>query len=327
MNLADLFTVTTLTASINKLPLMPSKIGALNLFQDEGVTTSTVTIEEWQGKLKLIPNTSVNADPIPLAANKRKRKTFQLSHLPEIRQILPSELQNIAPFGGETNVIQQQSTIINNKLQEMRNCIEATREWYRMGALSGQILDADGSVLIDLFTEFGISKRTANIAFSTSTTNVLKAVMDAKRSAETALGGNMATGWIAFCDAGFYDALVGHATVKAAFAGYQQAADRLGGDQRGGFVYGGVTFIEYNVTVSGQPFVPTNTARLVPLAPSIYKFYNGPANYIETVNTLGLPFYSKAEPRKMGKGWDIEAQANPVALCLSPEALYELKAT
>lgn len=47
--------------------------------------------------------------------------------------------------------------------------------------------------------------------------------------------------------------------------------------------------------------------------------------YGQTVNTVGQPYYAKAEERRMGKGWDLEAQANPLALCLYPEALVELK--
>jgi len=61
------------------------------------------------------------------------------------------------------------------------------------------------------------------------------------------------------------------------------------------------------------------------VAKGVFRMFNAPANYNEAVNTLGQPFYSKAEPRKMGKGWDLEAQANPLAMCLFPEALVELK--
>lgn len=49
-----------------------------------------------------------------------------------------------------------------------------------------------------------------------------------------------------------------------------------------------------------------------------------PANYTETVNTMGLPMYAKAEPRKFNKGFDIEAQTNPLNLCTRPGAIVKL---
>jgi hypothetical protein len=136
----------------------------------------------------------------------------------------------------------------------------------------------------------------------------------------------MVTGFRSFCGPDWFDAFTEHEKVKAAFAGYQEAQDRLGGDTRSGFTFGGIEFIEYDVTVSGQRFIPADVAQVFPVARGVFRMFNAPANYNETVNTLGQPFYSKAEPRKMGKGWDVEAQANPLAMCLFPEALVELKA-
>ena len=42
------------------------------------------------------------------------------------------------------------------------------------------------------------------------------------------------------------------------------------------------------------------------------------------MNTIGLAFYAKTEPRRMGKGWDMEVQSNPVCICHVPGALAEL---
>jgi hypothetical protein len=45
-------------------------------------------------------------------------------------------------------------------MPEMATKMDATLEHLRIGAIKGQILDADGSALIyDLFTEFGVTPR------------------------------------------------------------------------------------------------------------------------------------------------------------------------
>lgn len=323
MNLQDLFTVASLSASVNKLPVIPSKVGAMGIFDEKGITTTSVVIDEYEGRLVLVPNTSRNADPAPVKGGQRARRTFETLHLPISRPLLPGQLQGIASFGQEAATVPQ-ATVINDHLQELKNSIESTREFQRVGALRGKLLDADGAVIVDLFNEFGVTQKKITVALATATTNVRKACLDAKRHAESKLGGVMVTGFRSLCGPDWFDAFTDHEKVKAAFANYQEAQDRIGGDLRSGFTFGGIEFIEYDVTVSGQRYIPTNVAQVFPVGKGVFKMFNAPANYNETVNTVGLPFYSKGEERKMGKGWDVEVQANPLAMCLFPEALVEL---
>ncbi|AZE35234.1 phage-related protein, putative [Pseudomonas chlororaphis subsp. aureofaciens] len=325
MNLQDMFSVANLTAAVNKLPAIPGKVGAMGLFDEKGVTSTSVVIDEREGRLVLVPNTSRNDDPAPIKGGKRKRRTFETLHLPLNRPILPSQLQGVAAFGQE-DTSAPVATVINDNLQELKNSIEATREFQRVGALRGKLLDADGEVLTDLFKEFEVSQKKITVALSNAGTNVRKACLDARRYSESKLGGVMVTGFRALCGPDWFDAFIDHEKVKAAFANYQEAQDRLGGDVRSGFTFGGIEYIEYDVTVSGQRFIPADIAQVFPVARGVFRMFNAPANYNETVNTIGQPFYSKAEERKLGKGWDLEAQANPLAMCLFPEALVELKA-
>ncbi|TDK65982.1 major capsid protein [Sapientia aquatica] len=326
MNLADLFTVTTLTDAINKLPSVPGLAGATGLFEEKGVTTSSIVVEQRAGQLHLVQSIDRNADPTIVKSGKRQRRSFEIPHLPVAGQLLPSELQDIAPFGADGGAMPQ-ATIINDKLEEMKASLEATREWQRIGAIKGQILDADGSIIYDLYKEFDIEQHRVNIALANKNTDVLKECNNLKRHVEKNVRGQILNGVQAFVGADFYDALVGHDRVRAAFANWQAAQDRLGGDMRSGFTFGGITFIEYAGEVNGQPFISPDVARILPNAKNVFRMYNAPANYNETTNTIGLPFYAKAQERRLGKGWDLEAQSNPLALCLYPEALVELKLT
>lgn len=324
MNLQDLFTLTTLTASINKLPPIPGLAGATGLFNERGISTTSVLIDIKNGRLSLVSNTSRNDDPKKTKSDPRNRKTFEVPHLPVSGQILPGQLQGLAAFGQESAAVPQ-ATVINDELQKMKNNLEATREWQMIGAIRGKILDADGSVIYDLFEEFGVNQKSFNIAFAGANADPRKANLDVKRWIEKKASGLVVTGVKAFVGSDYYDALTNSEPVKAAFAGWQAAQDRLGGDMRSGFVFGGVEHIEYNATVSGQPFVPADEAAFFPVARGAFELYNAPANYNETVNTIGLPYYAKAEERGMGKGWDLEAQSNPLALSLFPDTLVRGK--
>jgi hypothetical protein len=327
MTLEDMFKVKELTDSINKLPIQPGLIGSMGLFAEKGVRTTSVFIEVRNGRLVLVPDQSRSADPQSLANSKRDGFPLKTSHLPLGGVILPDEIQDVRGFGGEGTVdnLKAQAQVINDKLSDLKASIDATVEWHRVGAIRGQILDADGSVIHDLFDAFGVAKKSINTNLKSAATDVRKVCLDAKRHAEKRLGGVVVTGFRAVCGADFFDALTNHEQVKAAFANWQAAQDRLSGDMRSGFTYGGIEFVEYNLQVGGKEFIPANIAQVFPVAKGVFSTYFAPANYNEAVNTIGLPYYAKSEPRKMGKGWDLEAQSNPLALCHFPEALVELK--
>ena len=332
MNLADLFTPTTLTKAINALPKPPSMLGDKKIFKVVPVKTTTVTIESINGKLVLVSNTDRSADPEHKGNNKRKRITLEIPHLPKAATILPDEL-NVQEFGSDAAEGSAQSTVINNKLQSLKNDIMTTMEFHRVGAISGIILDADGTTVIhDLFEAFGVQQKNINIPFGVAITDVRKLVLDGKRHAKKSLGGAIVREWVAYCSASYFDALTSHDNVKEAFANWQAAQDRLGGDMRTGFSYAGVTWIEYEVEVTktnGQAtkFIPDGQARLVPITDDLFATYLAPANYNEATNTLGIEFYAKAEERRLGKGWDLEAQSNPLSVCTAPDALVKFTAT
>jgi hypothetical protein len=80
-------------------------------------------------------------------------------------------------FGSE-NDVEALSNLIARKLATMRNKHAITLEHLRMGALKGVILDADGSTLYDLYSEFGITAKAINFALGTAGTEVLLKVLE-----------------------------------------------------------------------------------------------------------------------------------------------------
>jgi hypothetical protein len=242
--------------------------------------------------------------------------------------ILPEDVQDIRAFGkeGMEAGLEAQSAVIADRLSELKANIAVTLEYHRVGAVAGKVLDASGAVLIDLFAEYGVTQNTVPIALSAAATDVRGAIVGAKRISHKALGGKPVSGDIALCSPEFLDALTDHSKVKAAYANWQAAQDRLAGDLREGFVFANTLFIEYDVEVDGKKFIPAGKAQFFPKA-DIFRQYFVPADYNSAVNTLGKEFYAVSEERDKGKGWDLEVQSNPITLCHFPEALVELEAT
>ncbi len=320
----DAFSVTSLTKAINEAPYVPSRIAELKLFSEEGITTTSAVIEKQGNALSLVPAGVRGAEANSVKGEKRQAISIQAVHLPARATILADSVQNVRAFGSEGEVETVQN-LVNQRLAKMRRNLDATLEFHRMGAIKGQVLDADGTtVLLDLFTAFGVVQQTKSLVLGTDTTKVRNKIVEAKRLAETELGGQMYRSMRAFCSASFFDAFVGHPTVEKAYDRWMDG-ELLRADARAGFFHGGVFWEEYRGSVGGVPFVEDGAAYLVPEGvPDLFVSHFAPADYMETVNTIGLPYYAKQEELRMGKGVDLEAQSNPICLCSRPRAVIKL---
>ena len=239
-------------------------------------------------------------------------------------------IQNSRAFGSETE-LQQLEAEVTSRLDDLVPMHEATLEYHRVNALQGILLDADGSTLLNLFTEFGLTQQTLDVAFSSASTEVRDRLVAAKRLSESALGGLVVSDYIGLCSSGWLDSLCSHATVKDTLK-YQQG-QTLQSDLRNGFRFADIQFEEYRgaVTIPDSvgggtaTFIPANTAWLVPKA-DIFVTRFAPADYEETVNTVGLPRYAKManDPSGLNKYRTINTQSNAISLCLRPDAVIKL---
>lgn len=323
----DAFSMANLTKAINTADHLPQRLAELGLFSEEGITTTSAMIEQKGETLSLVPAGTRGSPANNTAGDKAKLIPFPTVHLPQRSTVLADSIQNLRSFGSETELETVQS-VVNKRLEKLRRNIDATIEFHRMGAIKGQVLDADGSsVLLDLYTAFGVTQQTHNMALTTSTTNVRAQIIKAKRKTEDALRAQMYRGMRAFCSPAFFDAFTGHGAVEAAYDRWMQG-EFLRADARSGFYHGGVYWEEYRGTVGGIPFITDGEAYLVPEGvPDLFVTHYAPADYEETVNTIGLPYYAKQEPMRMGKGREIEAQSNPLCLNTRPRAIIKLTAS
>lgn len=332
LNSADTFTASEMTEAVNKLPLAPLRYSGM--FEEKGISTTTVGLEIKQGKITLVSDQQRGAEPEYLAGRGEKRKLHLLSctHLPQTDVLAPEDLQDKRAFGGTELV--GPAGMVNDKLLVLKRNVEMTREFHRLGAIKGIVYDADGKkVLHNIFNTFGVTQKKVTITFPTTAPEdsnpVMAAILDAKRKAEAAMGGNPLSRLEAVIGSNFYDKLTGHALVRKYFEDWLARKQDFGDNdyRKLGFTYAGITFYEASEVVGGRQLVDADKGHLYPVGPGIYKTFNAPADWMETVNTVGLPFYSRIDARQRGRGYDIEVQANPLTLCIFPEALVELTAT
>lgn len=317
----DAFSTVSLTDAILKAPYRPGRLASL--FRSRGITTTTAVIEEKNGRLELIPNSPRGGVAGTIGEQKRTARSFVATHLEKESTIMADSVQGVRAFGSEDSTVVA-STVVNERLQDLRAMHEVTLEHMRAGAIKGQILDADGStVLTNLFTEFNVVQQTLSFALGVGTTNVRNKCVEAQRMVEGELGAEMVSSYVAICGDSFFDDMIAHAKVENSLQ-YQESR-LLRTDLRSGFEYGGITFENYRGSVNGVAFFPTNEAYLVPVGPAIFSTYFAPADFMETVNTVGLPLYAKMiEDKDLNRWAKVHTQSNPLVLCTRPRAVIKL---
>ena len=324
------FSMAALSVAINIIPNRYGRMEALNLFPPRPVRTRQIIVEEQAGVLNLLPALPPGSPGTVGTRGKRTVRSFVIPHIPHDDVVLPEEVQGIRAFGSETEM-ESIAGVMARHLETMRNKHAITLEHLRMGALKGVILDADGSVIYDLFDEFDITPATINFALDKPDTNVKKKCADVLRHLEDHLKGEFMTAAHVLCSPEFYDALTDHPKVKDAFTYWQQGAVLIN-DMRAGFTYGGLTFEEYRgqaTDVNGvtRRFIAAGEAHVFPFGTvDAFSTYFAPADFNETANTLGQVLYAKQEPRKFERGTDLHTQSNPLPMCHRPGVLVKLTA-
>ena len=150
--------------------------------------------------------------------------------------ILASDVSNIRAFGS-TQAETVQGKVLD-KLQSMKNKIDQTLAYRRLKAKQGIILDADGSVIVNYYTDFGITQQVVDFELGTTTTNILAKCQDVIELIEEGLSQEVYGSVEVEVDRAFYDALISHKNVKEVFLGWSAAQEKLGQSHTSGFVFG-----------------------------------------------------------------------------------------
>lgn len=334
---SDAFGVVPLTDAINKTKFVPGHISRLGLFTTSSVATLTVAIEEKNGVLTLVAPTPRGGPGQTTDKSKRNLRVLGIPHFQIDDAIMADEVQGVRAFGSETEVETVMSKVAE-RMGEHSQSFAATEEYHRIGAVKGIVTYADGSTL-NLFDAFGVSQ-IGEIDFDLDNANPAAGVLRKKcayvyRTIAGELGGTPFSGVRAECGDAFFDDLISHPEVRETYLQQQEASQLRRGYVDGGdtgvfgtFEFGNIVWENYRGSVGGTTFVDTDKCHLFPTgAPGLFKTVYGPADYVETVNTLGKRLYMKQMLMRNGKGVEIEVQSNALQYCTRPRVLLKGKRT
>jgi len=338
----DAFSMQSLTADVNDMPFVPGQIGRLGIFQARGVPTTTISIERRDRTLRLINPTPRGGPGETRDRDTRNLRAFVIPHFQRDDSVNADEVQNVRAFGSESSV-ETVRGLVRDRMRQHTEDLDATIEHQRLGCLKGKVLDRDGNVMEDLFTSFGFAQPAAyNFGLGTATTKIRTKCANLKRQVQNNLRGQSFSSIHVMVGDDFWDALIDHDNVRESYLNWQSAAELRGDMEDDIFTYAGITFERHQVSAAhdaakgsvssdggakGDPWIPKAGGQvIVKGVRNMWLTRFAPADYEETVNTVGRPRYAKQWPKPNGKGRDMEVQTNVINLCTRPDLLIPVTA-
>jgi hypothetical protein len=340
----DAFSVVNLTDGINKLKYVPGRIGQMGLFRPSSVTTTSIAIEQKDGVLILVPPTPRGGPGTTVDKTRRSLLDIRVPHFEINDAIMAEEVQGVRAFVpgmlGDNSVaaiVETVETKVYERDAEHSQSMDATSEYSRIGAVKG-IVTYKGGQTLNLFDTFDV-QQIAEVDFDLDNGSPADGVLRKKcagviRAMGAELGGVPFDRPWAFCGDNFFDDLLAHKEVRLSFLNWTEAQilrdGYVGpnGSSWGIFEFGGIVWENYRGQVGDDVYVNTDKAHIFPMgAPGLFRTYWAPADYVETINTMGQRLYSKIYPMDNGKGVNLDVQMNELNICTRPRALIQGKRT
>lgn len=333
----DAFSVRSLTDAINKIKFVPGRIGQLGIFAESSVSTTMIMVEEKNGVLSLVKPSPRGAAGQTIDKGKRVARPFVVPHFEINDAVMAEEVQNVRAWGSESQLETVQGKLAERMAIHSQS-MAATEEYARIGAIKGIVAYADGTTL-NLFAAFEVAQE-AVVDFDLDNANPASGVLRKKcaavaRTIATNLDGVPYTGIHAFCGDAFFDDLLAHPEVVESYKGTPMAQVlREGyvlpnGDKiYGAFEFGGIVWENYRGAVGNTSFIGADDCHIFPQgAPGLFRTVYAPADYEDTVNTMGQRLYAKQFPMPNGKGRNFDVQMNALQYCTRPKSLIKGKRT
>src|SRR5690606_33689639 len=118
---------------------VPQFLGTLNLFDPMPVQTRDIWVDRRGATLALIPSSPVGAPPTELTRDSRDAVPLKTTRLAKGFTIYAEEVQGIRAFGSQSELQSVQGEYLR-RLARVRNDMELTHEYHRLGALQGLLL-------------------------------------------------------------------------------------------------------------------------------------------------------------------------------------------
>lgn len=319
------------TTAINAIPFKPNLISALGLFTEDTVNADSVTFDERENRLVVLDDHLRNVD----AKNGIDPKSYKahllpIPHYPVESTITVKQLKGIRNF--DTDVEQAIESAVAEDLEKHTERHDNHLEYLQAKMICEGQLVTDNFGTLDMFTEFGVTKHTANIDF-TDTTALEPQFRAITTAMKKAYKGGRLRGYVMLCGADFFSAFVSHADVRDGYviAGQNSPLRNELGEVANGYVtfqYGNITLVQYDDVFtksddsSDQPLAD-DAAVLLPRG-SLGSTFFGPVSKLSGVGASGAKRFASSYRDPKDRYVEMESEQNTLVVLQEIDAVYYL---
>lgn len=322
------FNVVDRTNEILVLPQNPTLMSDSGMWNEEFLTTRTVTFEERGGHLFIVKDQVPGTAPQTTGNDLRKLHSYPMSHHPFLDALLPQDIATVLRPGALAPELDSKDRALMEKMVRIRKSYDRTMNFARFRTVAnGSIWAPNGTIAGNFYTDFGITRQSVNFDLATATTDIIDKCNQVIANFQAqATEGQEIQRVVAYCSPGFFTALISHPKVQAAYNLYSAVApQQISRDRAGGmglyrrFVFSNIEFIEVNTIIDGTPLVDTDTAVFIADdGDGAFMTYYGPANRFGFVNTQAVSTYMWSYEDPRGTQVTIEAESNFINVMRRP---------
>ena len=315
----------------NELLLLPQNWTLMNdsgMWNEEFLTTKTVTFEERNGSLSIVKDQIEGTRPQTTGNDLRKLHSYPMTHHPMLDALLPQDIAQVLRPGALSPELDSKERALMWKMEKIRKSYDRTLNFARFRTLAnGDLWAPNGTIAGNLYADFNITRQNVNFDLANASSDIIaKCEQVISNFQSQATEGQEIQRVVAYCSGGFFSALIAHPRVQAAYNLYAvQAPQQISRDRAGNmglyrrFVFSNIEFIEVTQSIDGTPLVDTDKAVFVADdGDGAFMSYFGPAQRFGYVNTQAERNYLWVYEDPRGTQVTLESEMNMINIMRRP---------
>ena len=309
------------TGAITRIPFQPNLISALGIFGQETSNGDSITFDERDSRLLVLDDHLRNVDKKNgLDPKDYKTHLLPIPHYPVESTITVKQLKGIRNF--DTDVEQAIEGAVAEDLEKHAAQHDNHLEFLQAMMLTRGELVTDNFGTINMFTEFDVTKKTAEIDF-TDVTPLEPQFRAITNQIKKDFKGGRARGYVLMCGSDFFDAFVKHADVREGYviAGQNSPLRNELGEVANGYVtfqYGNIVLVQYDdvfTNASGNSVQPLGDAEAVLLPRgTLGNIFFGPVSKLSGVGASGAKRFASSYRDPKDRYVEMESEQNTLVV-------------
>jgi hypothetical protein len=323
----DAFSLLSMTNAIERVYAPSSAILTSGLFTQVPINTPAAVIDMKERHFNIIPLQN-RGEPIPRRTFTKGAKMLLDTYRIGIGdKAMAHELQFLLQFGTTDEMIKAAQVWLAQRQKALITDHDATLEHMYLGALDGKLIDHDGTVVIDWFTEFNLTRNpVVDLPLATASDGALRQLLESTivRPMRRKAAGAKFSYVRAFCGDEAWDKLGTNPEMRESFK-VQQAGQALRDPTLGQSLnFAGIVWENYVSDSEGKLKIAPDEVRFIPAGAdnTVFQDVVAPGETFADVGTFGKPIYSRVIPDDKRDSYvEYEVMSYRAAYCTRPELL------